>query len=283
MMRRSGLVHWLLLLLGALLFVSASVSLRQQKRINASPEIQVALPLFVQVFMAGGDRFLAANLGAIRALITETAKMHPDEYKILGKVQVDASWLNPAHEDNYYIASATLPWNGQVDAAQTVLRRASLARPFDYQPAFYYAFNLLQFKGDAAGASEWLRTAAAKLPDDDERLTMENFAARWLDKAEDLGLAIAVVESMAKQAKRKDFRNYLQQARNACASCLRCGRRLALSSKKNGRPVQSLEQLVDAGLISGIPVDPFGVGYALDPAGIPIFGGVKVDEHGNKH
>ena len=80
-----------LFLLGALLFVVASVSLRQQKRINATAEIEVALPLFVQVGMAGGDRFLAANLGAIRALITETARMQPDEYKILAKVQVDAS------------------------------------------------------------------------------------------------------------------------------------------------------------------------------------------------
>lgn len=283
MMRRSGLVHWLLLLFGALIFVSASVSLRQQKRINASPEIQVALPLFVQVFMAGGDRFLAANLGAIRALITETAKMQPDEYKILGKVQVDASWLNPAHEDNYYIASATLPWNGQVDAAQTVLRRASLARPFDFQPAFYYAFNLLHFKGDAVGASEWLRRAAAKLPDDDERLTMDNFAARWLDKADDLGLAIAVVESMAKQAKRKDFRNYLMQRVQRLRGLLSLRQAASTFEQKNGRPVQSLEQLVDTGLLSGIPVDPFGVGYALDSGGVPIFGGVKVDAYGNKY
>lgn len=282
-MRRSGLVHWLLLLLGALLFVGASVSLRQQKRINASAEIQVALPLFVQVFMAGGDRYLAANLGAIRALITETAKMHPDEYKVLGKVQVDASWLNPAHEDNYYIASATLPWNGQVDAAQTVLRRASLARPFDYQPAFYYAFNLLHFKGDAVGASEWLRRAAAKLPDDDERLTMESFAARWLDKADDLGLAIAVVESMAKQAKRKDFRNYLLQRAQRLRDLLALRQAASVFKQKNGRPVESLEQLVDAGLIAGIPADPFGVGFALDSAGIPVFGGVKVDAYGNKY
>ena len=284
MMRRSGLALWfLLLLLGALLFVGASVSLRQQKRINASAEIQVALPLFVQVFMAGGDRFLAANLGAIRALITETAKMHPDEYKILGKVQVDASWLNPAHEDNYYIASAILPWSGQLDAAQTVLRRASLARPFDYQPAFYYAFNLLHFKGDAVGASDWLRTAAAKLPDDDERLTMENFAARWLDKAEDLGLAIAVVESMAKQAKRKDFRIYLLQRAQRLRGLLSLRQAASSFQKKKGRPVQSLEELVSAGLISGIPVDPFGVGYALDSGGVPIFGGVRVDVYGNKY
>lgn len=282
-MRRLGLFNVLWLLLGALLFVGASVSLRQQKRIIASPEIQVALPLFVQVIMAGGDRFLAANLGAIRALITETAKMHPDEYKILGKVQVDASWLNPAHEDNYYVASATLPWNGEVDAAQTVLRRASLARTFDYQPAFFYAFNLVHFKGEVTGAANWLRAAAAKLQDDDERLMMENFAARWLDRADDLGMAVAVVESMARQAKRKDFRNYLLQRAQRLRDLLSLRQAASVFQKKNGRPVESLEQLVEAGLIVGIPVDPFGVGYALDPGGIPVFGGVKVDAYGNKY
>ena len=272
---RADLVLGLLLVLGAMVFVASSVSLRQQKRVNASAEIQVALPLFVQVVMAGGDRFLAANLGAIRALITETAKMQPDEYKILAKVQVDASWLNPAHEDNYYIASAILPWNDQVDAAQTVLRRASLARPFDYQPAFYYAFNLIQFKGDVTGASQWLRTAAAKLPDDNERLVMENFAARWLDKADDLGLAIAVVESMAKQAKRKDFRNYLLLRVQRLREMLALRQAAETYRQKTGQPAQTFDQLVAAGLIAQLPVDPFGIGYSIDSNGIPVFSSVK--------
>lgn len=282
MMRRSGLAQWFLLVLGALLFAGANLELRQQKRVSASAEIQVALPLFIQVFMAGGDRFLAANLGVIRALITETAKMHPDEFKILGKVQVDASWLNPAHEDNYYIAAATLPWNGQLDAAQTVLSRASLARPFDYQPAFYYAFNLFHFNGDVTGASQWLRAAAAKLPDD-ERLVMENFAARWLDKADDLGLAITVVEAMAKQAKRKDFRNYLLQRAQRLRDLLALRQAASAFQQKNGRPLESIEQLVGAGLMTEQPVDPFGAGYALDSDGVPIFGGVRVDAYGNKY
>jgi hypothetical protein len=101
---------------------------------------------------------------------------------ILGQVQKDASWLNPAHEDNYYIATAILPWEGQVDPTQVILRRATLARFFDYQPPFYYAFNQVHFKGDAFGASEWLRQAAEKLPDPEERVTLADFAARWLDR-----------------------------------------------------------------------------------------------------
>lgn len=270
MNRRFGLFKGLLLLLGAVIFVVSTTALRQQKRTNPSAEIQVALPLFVQVFMAGGDRFLAANLGSIRSLITETAKMDPEEYKILAKVQVDASWLNPANEDNYYIASAVLPWNGQVDAAQTILRRASLARPYDYQPAFYYAFNLIHFKGDAAGASEWLRKAATKLPDDDERLIMENYAARWLDRTDDLELAIAVVESMAQQARRKDFRNYLLLRAQRLRDLLALRKAADVFRRETGLPPKTLDQLVVAGLIPALPVDPFGFGFSLDAGGIPL-------------
>src|SRR5262245_34380838 len=149
-----------MLLLGSGLFLGAISSLSRQPRPQIEPEIQVTLPLFVQVGMAGGDRMLAANMASIRALITTTARMGPDDYAVLAQVQEDASWLNPAHEDNYYTAASILVWNGQFDAGQNILRRATLARPADYQPAFLYAFHLLYFKSDAVGASEWLRMAA---------------------------------------------------------------------------------------------------------------------------
>src|SRR5690606_35666466 len=120
------------------------------------------------------------------------------------------SWLNPGHEDNYYVAAAILPWVGEVDAAQNVLARASLARRYDYQPAFYYGFNQLHFRGDAAGASAWLREAAEHLPEGNNRIQMQNLAAIWLEKTQDIDLAIRVVEAMAEQAKRRDFKHYLE-------------------------------------------------------------------------
>ena len=271
MSRRTDFFAPLVLLVCAIVFSLTVMALRHHVRKQAASEIEVALPLFVQVFMAGGDRFLAANLGNVRALIADTARMQPDQYTVLAKVQVDASWLNPAHEDNYYIAAAILPWNGQVDAAQTVLRRASIARPFDYQPSFLYAFNLLQFKGDAAAASAWLRNAATKLPDDDERLLMENFAARWMDRTDDLELAAAVVDSMAKQARRKDFRAYLQQRAQRLRDLLALRKAAAAFAAHTGAAPRTLDQLVSGGFIAVLPVDPFGFGYALDAEGNPVF------------
>ena len=254
-------------LICAAAFLASAQYLKTAPRQTVAVEMQVALPLFVQVFMMAGDRYLAADVAAIRALVVSTEKMKPDDYAILAKVQEDVSWLNPAHEDNYYIAAAILPWVGQLDAAQTILARASQARPFDYQPAFYYAFDLLHFKRDAAGASAVLRVAAEKLPEGDERLQLQNLAAIWLDHAKDLDTSIRVVAAMAKQSKRADFRKYLEQrvGRLQNLKTLRAAAEAFVIRYGHG-PAEP-EDLVRAGLITAVPADPFGLGFTVGKDG----------------
>ncbi|MCX7147404.1 MAG: hypothetical protein NT042_14700 [Sulfuritalea sp.] len=257
----------LVMLLAAMVFVATSERLKSAPRQSVSVEMQVALPLFVQVFMAMGDRYLAANLAAVRALVVATDRMQPEEYRILGKVQEDVSWLNPAHEDNYYIAFAILAQYGEVAAAQTILARASRARFFDYQPSFFYGFNQWYYKQDPVGASAWMREAAEKLPDPDQRLTMQNIAARWMDKAQDTELAIRVVEAMAKEAKRKDFRVYLE-TRVLRLRQLQQLRTAAITYRERfGRPLFNLQELVDSGLLPALPQDPFGFGFGFNKQG----------------
>jgi len=264
-----------LLLLGALAFAFATDRLASVKRVDPSPELAVALPLFVQVAMAGGDRHLAANMAFVRALVTESQRMTADDYRLLAKIQRDVAWLNPAHEDNYYIAAAILAWNREVNAAQYVLRRAAQARPFDYQPSFFYSFNLYYFDKDPVAASAWLREAAEKLDDPNERLAMRNFAARWLDRSKDLELAIRVIEAMATHERRPDFRKYL--LRRVERLRILAGLREAADRyrRQTGQPLKQIDQLVAAGLIDAVPADPFGFGFAVGKDGDPIILNVK--------
>jgi hypothetical protein len=257
----------LAILLAATVFVATSQRLKSVPRQSVSVEMQVALPLFVQVFMAMGDRHLAANLASIRALVVATDKMQPDEFKILAKVQEDVSWLNPGHEDNYYIAFAVLAQYGELDAAQRILARASRMRFFDYQPTFFYGFNQWYYKRDPVGAAAWMREAAEKLPDPDQRLTMQNMAARWMDTAQDTELAIRVVEALAKEARRKDFRVYLE-TRVVRLRQLHQLRTAAVTYRERfGRPLSNLQELVDSGILPALPQDPFGFGFGFDPQG----------------
>lgn len=264
---KSNRTIFLILLAGFVLFVASVSQLRQMPRVQARVEMQVALPLFVQVAMAAGDRYLAANLAAVRSIIADNFAMDSDQYAVLAKVQEDVSWFNPGHEDNYYVAAAVLPWNDQLDAAQRILARAGDARPYDYQPAFYYAFHLLHFKNDAVGASDWLRKAAAHMPEGDERLQMQNLAAIWLDRANDLDLAIGVVEAMADQSQRKDFGNYLKQRVDRLRVLKEVRRAAETYRQRYGEPVRELSDLVKARLLPSVPVDPFGFGFRITKRG----------------
>ena len=257
----------LVALLAATIFVATAQRLKSAPRQSVRVEMQVALPLFVQVFMTVGDRFLAANIAAIRALVVDIPRMKPEEFAILAKVQEDVSWLNPGHEDNYYIAAAILPWQGEFDAAQRILARATKARRFDYQPAFYYGFNLLHFKGDAAGASAWIREAAEYLPEGGDRIQMQNLAAIWMDKAQDVDLAIRVVEAMAKQTKRRDFQRYLEMRviRLRALQSLRGAE--ATYRQRFDRAPATLQDLLDTGIVASLPQDPFGFGFEIDRFG----------------
>lgn len=270
-MRRIQLWPMIFLIVGGLVFFLAQVRMQTKQRLLVTAEIQVALPVFVQVLLAGGDRYLAANWAAIRALVTETVRMKPDEFEILGKVQRDAAWMNPAHEDNYYIAEAILPWEGQVDAAQAVLRRAAAARFYDYQPAFFFAFNLFHFMGDSLAASEWLRQSAPRLSNPQESMALEDLAARWLDRSQNLDMAAQIVEDMAANTKRKDFAAYLHKRSQRLRDLALLRRVASVYQQRIGHPPRKLQDLVVSGLIREIPADPFGLGYGINAEGIPVF------------
>lgn len=248
-------------------FVLATQRLKLTPRQSVGIEMQVALPLFVQVAMAAGDRHLAANMGAVRAQWVDNFKMSPADFKTLAKVQEDVSWLNPGHEDNYHLAAAILAWSGQTAPAQRILARAALVRPFDFQPPFFYGFNQLHFFGDYAGAARTMQKAAERMPDPDTRLNMQNVAARWADKTDDPDFAIRVVERMAEQATRRDFKRYLQVRilRLKMLKFLRAAARNYYELK--GRRATAPEDLVNAGIISELPSDPLGYGFAINAAG----------------
>jgi len=252
---------------GCFLYALTIPSLYRQPRVPSSVEMQVALPRFVQVMMSAGDRYLAANLAGFRALVASTETMGEDNYRIQGVVQSDAAWLNPAHEDNYYIAAAILPWNNQVEAAQFVLRQASQARPFDWQPPFYYAFNELHFLKKPAEAAEWLHMAAQHTRDELQQLEFQQLAAQWVSKGEDLELAIRLHRAMAKETKHKAFAHFLEKRALRLENLLAIDRAVARYRQLFGSTPAGIAALVERALLPAVPIDPFGLQYIIDSSG----------------
>lgn len=271
MQRRFGRHDLLVALAAAVAYGVSLQEISSLARPQVQPELLVSLPRFAQVLLAGGDRYLAANLDGFRVLTTATARMGAEDYAVQARLQNDIAWFNPAHEDNYYIAAAFLPWNGHLDAAQNVLQRAAEARFLDWQPLFYLGFHHYQFLKDPAGGARWLLTAVPRAEEQQDRWALQDLAAKWLEKGYSTATAAAMVGAMAGSAPPGNFRKYLQ-VRAERLNALAHLRDLALLyRKREGRLPARIDDLVVAGLIDRIPVDPLGVGYGLDAEGLPSF------------
>lgn len=268
-MLQPRLPAWVIGLLCSLVFVAASLQLKHAARPSMLLEMQVALPRAVQVVMAGGDRYLAANLAGFRALVASTENMSRENYRIQARVQADAAWLNPAHEDNYYIAAAILPWNDELDAAQFVLRRAALARPFDWQPAFYFAFNERFFHKQPLLAAEWLQRAAEASSDEMQRLQLLQLAAQWAAKSEDPALAIRMHRAMARETRYKAFAAFLDKRAQRLENLMVLETATAAYAQRFGQAPRSVAELKAAGVLGELPADPFGAVYEIGPQGKP--------------
>jgi hypothetical protein len=240
-------------------------------RANTNIEMQVALPRFVQVVMAAGDRYLAANMAGFRVLVAVDEKMREENYEIQGKLQSDVAWLNPAHEDNYYIAAAILPWNRQLDAAQYVLRRAIDARPRDWAPIFYFAFDLYHFQHEPLEAAQWLLKAAERASDENDQIALQNAAAKWFEKGYQPAMAAQVVDGIANQSRHSGFKKYLHLRAERMRQISRLEDSADKFHERFGRRISSLNELVDTGFLSQIPVDTLGLGFGVDVNGKPVF------------
>ena len=221
------------------------------------------MPVPAQVILSGGDRYLAANIGVWRALMVGVDKLPSETLKALAIVQEDVSLLNPAHEDNYYTSAAILPWEGEVDKAQVILRRAILARPYDAYPAFYFAFNQIHFLGDARGAAEVLRLAAVRVDDRGMSQALSVLAANWTEKGEDLQIAIDSILTMVGRTKDKPLQTYLLARVARLEGLLSLREAASRYHKKRGEFPKSLDALVKSGEIGFIPNDPLAGGYSI--------------------
>lgn len=251
-------------------FWLAAGELRERPMNRTSGEMEVALPWFVQVLMSGGDRYLAADIGTIRALVVSTTKMDAGNYRVLARVQEDASWLNPGHADNYYIATAILPWVGEVDATQRILRNAIKGRPFDSLPPFYYAFNIYFFDKNPTKAAGWLREAAKREEIERNRFALEDMAARWYEKGNEPSVAISLVKAMAEDARDPAFKRFLLQRVDRLRMLESLDQAADRFEHDKGRKLERLDELVSAGYLAALPTDPFGFGFKLDENGRPV-------------
>lgn len=174
--------------------------------------------------------------------------------------------LDPRAEHVYRFGGVILPWEAnQADAGIRLLEKAVVQFPDSWLFAYHLGFHYYFFKNDTAKALEHLRRAMA-LPGAHPAVarlvaglaaerygpetTME-FLSGLQDDVDSADIRAVLQEHM--QSAQLD--QHLQQIGAAAA---------AYQARTGGYPL-TVDTLVDAGLLTAVPADPFGGRYQIDP------------------
>ncbi|QTN44196.1 hypothetical protein EQ836_11660 [Ectopseudomonas mendocina] len=261
-MRLRTCISLVLALLGFGVFSMAS-QWRAQVSGQATQVIEgrvvIAAPVLLVLF--GGDRFLAANIEAMRLAATGMDFGLADTGYLI-RAQQEVAELNPCHEDNYYLANGLLTWGGADREGNKVLRRAMQCRFWDEFPAFFYGFNQAFFNKDIAEASRALELAAERATDNAagfRKLAVMLRAESFAD--EKLALNYLIQQ-------RDDARGDSKLFQMLDKRVVRLQGLIDLRSAQRRYESQhgllsDLVQLVSSGELSAIPEDPLRLGYEL--------------------
>lgn len=263
----ANLILAMALILSVVVYITGVRQAEQSRKFAPPEQMRIALPPELQVFMALGDRYLAANLEVFRALVLSIEKTDPDSLKVLAEVQKGASKLNPAHEDNYYIGQAILPWVGYVEQTQFIVSRATDSRPWDFLPGFFYAFNRYYFENRPQEASNILLGVVDRLPSKEGVLEL---AAKWQEKGEDPHAALAVIRAMQRDTRDAKLKRILQMRIDRLEGLVVIREAADRYEKRTGKRLSDLHELLKTGDLKEAPQDPTGLGYALNEKGQPV-------------
>lgn len=230
--------------------------------------MRVSPPLFIQVLLSGGDRFLAANVTVFRALTLAPEHQDANRLSVQARIQKDAVWLNPYHEDNYYLAAAGLSWNNHLDEAQHILKRASHARSFDMLPPFYFAFNEYYFNQNPTLGAQWLKIASSHTTNLQDKMGLQRLASNWIVKGKNRKQAHIMLKTLAEQSHYSILRKQTLQRAKRVEHLIALDEAIAAYKIKFHTPPKTLEQLVTDHIIDALPIDPLGSGYTIDSEGV---------------
>jgi len=213
--------------------------------------------------MSFGDRFLASDLAAIRSTVAATNLGGPEEKAMFAQLMEQALLLNPAQEDAYYLAQAILPWQGRVDQTQKLLDWSSSARPWDWLPVFFRAFNGYYFLDQPNSAAHILKEAADRSPPS-RGIKLEAMAGRWSALGKDPQQALQIIRGMRQGTSSPALRRNLEMREEQLQGLIRLQAAARAYTRKQGEEPPTLQSLVGFAGLDKIPDDPMGDGYSLD-------------------
>lgn len=231
-------------------------SIKLLKPLSADQKELSSASLVFKVMMYFGGLFVDAPEGR---QITEKPDLQGMSRLLHGAVQLD-----PYNMDAYYFAQGFLTWDArQFKVANELMEYGMKYRTWDWYLPYFVAFNNAYFLKDYTKAAQYYKIAGDLSGHD----LHKNLAGRYMQESGQTELAIAYLTGMAKTATNPIVKRGYQTRLKAFHEVRRI--ELARDSflKSGGTLPVTLMTLINSGLLTPLPVDPYGGQFFLDQDG----------------
>ncbi len=252
----------------ALVGASAALNLRLVEQVRQRPYDVAHVP--------GGPAARVAALGQ-RGLVSDLYLLAAVQY--IGEPRADErGWdklhplidlvtdLDPRHGYAYQTGGIVLSAVGRLDESDYLLEKGMVEGPNWWSYPYYLAFNAWFYRGDYAEGARWAQIAA-RTPGASANIS--HLAVSLSSKSGTPEQAIALIEELRATVKDEATAGRLEEQLKLAVlerDAQALERAMAAYRERTGAAPLALEQLVLAGLVPSLPLDPFGGTYRIDPA-----------------
>ncbi|GAB4439351.1 MAG: hypothetical protein OHK0040_10850 [bacterium] len=210
--------------------------------------------------------FLIINLSSYYGgIIMEKNEAIEKEFDYIYKVLKAASIIDPYYFDTYYFAQSILSWDAKnPERAIEILKTGMKNRKNDWLIPYWIGFNYYYFLKDRKEAAKYMREASQRPGASDLVASMSAIVSYEGGETE---MAILFLEDMIRRTddefKKKKFLIRLDALKK-----IRYLETALIEYKKHYLKMPSdLKDLIDKGIISSIPQDPYGGKFFIDKNG----------------
>ncbi len=202
------------------------------------------------------DYLMLKTLTYMGERIMKDEELTPDEWQMIYQTLVQISNLDPRFIDPYIIAQMSLPWDaGMVEETNILLEKAAKILTNDYRPYFFLWYNHFKFLDNPEKAAYYLEKAAA-IPGAPPYFS--TLAARLNLYAGKTYAGVVFLQEMIKETNDPALLKSLRRRLQALQKIGFLEQKIQKYRKRYQVFPKELQELVDKGLITKIPPDPYG-------------------------
>jgi hypothetical protein len=249
-------------------FIASNIHIKNERnKLSAQYALNIvnAPPEVVQL-IAGEFKGLMADfiLMQVSSFTGSGKDISQEEWKnvLLGFEQVMG--LDPYFEQTYLLAQSAMAWDAKMpEEGNRLLDIARHSRPWDFRPGFYMGFNYYYFLNDYDRASNiFIETAKVE----NAPVLIALLGSRFSAKDGRTQASLLVLENMLDAPDISE--NSLKEIKHrimALKGVMILENAVKVYADRFGAKPESLDKLIDTGVISQLPPNPYLTSYTYDP------------------